>query len=664
VLTSAAHLFSGIRPSTERPAVHQDPPGFLALPLAARVYITAVVGTGVAAVLYSAPLALPQPVLFLALVAASCLTSLWSVTLPLGRATGTTLSMSYSANIMALLLLGPSPAVIVALAGAWTQCRFRCTERPVLHRTLFSTSAVALTMVASGVAYTSMGGIVRPLDLFQLARPLVGAIAAYFVTNTLLTSLVIALATKRELRTVWRDDFLWSGASFIAAGTAGALAALVIAHGYTWPALLLLAPVYLAYRTYRLFIARIDDEKRHAETAGALQRQALEARAQAEHASQIKDQFLAVVSHELRTPLNAILGWSDMLRRDTLEAHMRERAIRTIFDSATRQAQLVDDLLDIARITTGKLRIECQTVDLREPVQDALQVVQHAAEAKGVRLKVVTESGAMSVSGDAARLRQIVWNLLSNAVKFTLPGGVVTVRLRRLGTHASLTVSDTGQGIPAAFLPRVFDAFRQADASTTREQPGLGLGLSIARNLVEAHGGSIEATSDGPGRGAKFVVQLPLSIAADGGGERAGVPAARSANRSSLEGLSVLVVDDDQPSREVIAAQLDHHGAIVMTAPTAATAFDILQIRRVDLMLVDIAMPGEDGYSFIRRVRASNAAMAAIPAAALTAFAREEDRRRALDAGFALHLPKPIDPQALVAAVSTLAAGAAHASAT
>ena len=670
---------------------------FHLLPRAGQAYVAAVIVAGAATFVGFIPRSVPQPWLFAALVLWTCVTSLWKVALPVGKVTGSTLSVSYSANLMTLLLLGPQHAVVAAVAGAWTQCHYRATEPAPVHRTLFSMSTTAITMAASGMVYAALGGVFGPTDAVGLARPLVGAIAVYFLVNTTLIAGAVGMATKRTMLQTWKQDFLWSGASFMVAGSAGAMAAVVISRGEHWKAALIMAPVYLAYRTYEVFVGRLDDERRHTEEAGLLHQQAMAAlrqahaaeralagekerlaktiaemtqlqtlrddllvrertaRAHAEDASRIKDQFLAVVSHELRTPLSAILGWADMLRRDVLEPESRDRAAQTIYSSAKRQAQLIDDLLDVARITSGKLRLERAAIDLRDPVDDAIQIVRPGAEAKGVRIIVDLEAAAVPVFGDAARIQQIAWNLLSNAVKFTPEAGVVYVSLTRTAVGAELRVSDSGQGITADFLPRVFDAFRQEDASTTRVQPGLGLGLSIVKSLVEAHGGTVTVQSDGLNRGATFMARFPIRLVMDRTVPAIAGALERGELATSLDGVSVLVVDDDEASREVIAVHLQCAHATVITAPSAARAFEILRERAVDVLLADIGMPEEDGYSFIRRVRAGTLPhRSSIPAAALTAFARDEDRRQAVDAGFQLHLPKPVEAQLLIAAVANL----------
>jgi signal transduction histidine kinase/CheY-like chemotaxis protein len=529
------------------------------------------------------------------------------------------------------------------------------------------------------------------------ARPLVAAIATYFLVNTSLIAGAIALSTSRTFRDTWRNDFLWSGASFMVAGSAGAFAAIVVQRGEHWKAVLLIAPIYLTYRTYELFTGRLLDQKRHteeiqrlhAETVAALG-QAREAeralaaekerlaaalvemtrledlghqllgreqaaRASAEEASRLKDQFLAIVSHELRTPLNSILGWTDILSKGKLEAAERERALGTIRKSARRQAHLIDDLLDVARIASGKLQLNRSLVDLKDIVRDALLAAQPGAAEKHIHIELDAGEWLGRVFGDAARLQQVVGNLLSNALKFTPAHGAVHVRLRRSGISGELVVTDTGQGIEPEFLASVFEPFRQADGSTTRVHAGLGLGLSIVKNIVDAHGGSVTVHSAGAGRGATFVVRLPIECTEEAEAALPAIAASALRGTPSLEGISVLVVDDDDECRQVVAAQLHGCHAEVLTASSGAQACELLQRERVDVLLADIGMPDEDGYALIRRIRSlSSPAIASIPAAALTAFARDEDRDRALQAGFQLHLTKPVEAPSLVAAVATL----------
>jgi len=643
------------------------------LPRHAQVYVAAVILAGGVAAVAFLPASLPRPALFAVLVVTTCLTSLWKVNLPIAKASGSTLSVSYASNLAALLLLGREQALMVALAGVWTQCTFKAKQPYPLYRTVFSAAAEALTMAATGIVYEQLGGPFQPTTAEGLAKPLVAAIGTYFVVNTILVAGAIAMTTGRGLFRVWRDDFLWSGASFMVAGSVGAMAAVVVARGEHWKAALLVAPVYLTYRTYELFVGRLEDQSKHMAEIRQLHHGTVEAlnqarqaerseqaaRKGAERANRSKDEFLAIVSHELRTPLNSILGWADMLRRGRLDEPRRVRAFQAIYDSARRQAQLIDDLLDVSRIMSGKLRLDVTPVDLCDIVHDALHAIQPTADAKIIRITGEAEPGLGFIEGDSTRLQQIVSNLLSNAVKFTPGGGSVHVRLTRIRDEIELAISDTGQGISAEFLPSVFEPFRQADASTTRVHGGLGLGLSIVKHLVEAHHGSIRADSDGPGRGATFIVRFPVDRA-----RTATIPAAASTrvrerpspDAPSLQGVSVLVVDDDDESRHVVAECLQIHEASVHTATSASDAYATLQREQIDVLLADIAMPGEDGYALIRRVRAGFVpGHATIPAAALTAFAREEDRQLALHAGFQMHLVKPVDPSAVVGAVATLA---------
>jgi len=643
-----------------------------ALPWPAQCYVAFVMVAGAATLVAFFPVTFPRPVLLVALIVLACLTSLWKVNLPIATASGSTLSVSYAADLMALLLLGLQPAIIVAVAGVLMQCSYKVKKSYPLYRTLFSAAAEVLTMTATGIVYQQLGGSLRPLHMAVLARPLVGAIAAYFIVNTSLVAGAIALSSNRSFLTVWRDDFLWSSASFMVAGSAGAMAAVVVARGEHWKAVLLIAPVYLTYRTYEVFVGRLADQTRHMGEMRQLHQSTVEALAQAreaEHAEQAaraaaeranrsKDQFLAVVSHELRTPLNAILGWADMLRRGRLDETRRDRAFQSIYDSARRQAQLIDDLLDVSRIMAGTLRIEWTPVDLKTVVDDAVRAVQPAGDAKNVRITTEADSWLGFIQGDSARLEQVVANLLSNAVKFTPDSGTVHVQLKRVHDCVEVQVRDTGQGMSAEFLPYIFEPFRQADGSTTRVHGGLGLGLSIVKHLVEAHGGSVEAQSAGVGQGATVIARFPIDPACANESDR---PVARAISAVSVETLSldnvrVLVVDDDEESRLVVAEHLRRCRGVVFTATSAADAYDVLRRERVDVLLADIAMPGEDGYTLIRRVREGVVpTSASIPAAAITAFAREEDRLLAVRAGFQMHLAKPVDPDGLVAAVASLA---------
>ena len=382
------------------------------------------------------------------------------------------------------------------------------------------------------------------------------------------------------------------------------------------------------------------------------------AREAAEEASRLKDEFLATLSHELRTPLTAILGWSSMLRDQRLDEKTFRMAVEIVERNARTQQQIVDDILDVSRIITGNLRFNAEPTDLRAVVEAALDTVRHAATARGILLRAEFEPGVGPVMGDPRRLQQVFWNLLSNAVKFTPFGGEVRVRTGREGAHARVEVTDTGSGISPAFLPYVFDRFRQGDQSTTRVHGGLGLGLSIVRHLVELHGGSVRASSEGEGQGSTFTVELPLlrvadcGLRIDEGNEQSAI-----GNRQStlLNGMSVLVVDDEPDALKFLKTMLEMKGARVTAVGSAEAAWDELAGEWPDLLLCDIGMPGEDGYQFIRRVRALETERGrSLPSVALTAYAGEADRAQALEAGFQIHVPKPVEPAALVNAIAGL----------
>ena len=394
-------------------------------------------------------------------------------------------------------------------------------------------------------------------------------------------------------------------------------------------------------------------------------------RRRAEEANRAKDEFLAVVSHELRTPLNAILGWAKMLNAGALSDEQARKAMATIERNAQAQAQLIDDLLDVSRIITGQMRIKGEPVDLPAVVEAAIDIIRPAADAKGVRLQHESDPNVGSLLGDADRLQQVFWNLLSNAVKFTPRGGRVCVRLRRLGGSFVVEVEDSGQGIPAEFLPQVFQRFRQHDASAARKTGGLGLGLAIVRHLVELHGGSVAVASEGLGKGSLLSVRLPINHAFRREepplSERASAPGAAPsrAKPPTLDGLVALVVDDDDDARDLVASVLTSHRARVTAVSSATEALDRLQAERPDVIISDIGMPVDDGYALMERVRAlSPEGGGRTPAIALTAYAHNADRAKALLAGFTAHVTKPIDPKALVDLVASVAARVteAHAS--
>jgi CheY-like chemotaxis protein/nitrogen-specific signal transduction histidine kinase len=397
--------------------------------------------------------------------------------------------------------------------------------------------------------------------------------------------------------------------------------------------------------------------------AAALERERLllaerSARSEAERANRLKDDFVAMVSHELRTPLNAILGWTDLMRQTPGDSALITRGLTVVDRNARLQTQLISDLLDISRVVSGTLRLEMQNVDMVSTIESAIETVEHAAAAKGVAIERHLDPAIGPVTGDGARLQQVVWNLLSNALKFTATGGRVCVRLRQARADAQIVVEDNGAGISPNFLPHVFDRFQQADASRTRRFGGLGLGLSIVKSFVEFHGGTVSAASDGEGRGATFTIMLPLATPplVDATAIAAPSPAATSAIGVSLEGIRVLVVEDEGDAAEYVKRLLEGYGARVVTATSAGEALDAIATMQPDILISDIGLPEIDGYGLLERVRGMEATgVASIPAIALTAFARSEDRTRALLAGYQAHLTKPIESNELVATVASFA---------
>jgi hypothetical protein len=421
------------------------------------------------------------------------------------------------------------------------------------------------------------------------------------------------------------------------------------------------SPLRDANGTIRLWFGTntdIEDQRRMAEERNRLLEAERAARNEAERVSQVKDEFLATLSHELRTPLNAILGWSQILAlsKHADDADLSE-GLRVIESNARAQTRIIEDLLDMSRIINGKIRLDVQQIDLVPVVEAALETVRPAADAKGIRVLKVLDPLAGQVSGDGNRLQQVAWNLLSNAIKFTPRGGRVQVVLERVNSHVELSVIDTGEGIAPTFLPLVFDRFRQADASTTRRHGGLGLGLAIVKQLVELHGGAIWAKSPGPGQGSTFVVALPLSVIHPEP-DPTQQPRRRHPKAAPMTGVNghVLVVDDEPDARRLVRRLLEDCKATVRTASTAAEALAALRAQPPDVLVSDIGMPGEDGYTLIRSVRALDGAQGRdTPAVALTAYARSEDRIRAIQHGFQMHIAKPVEPTELVTIVAALA---------
>jgi len=397
-----------------------------------------------------------------------------------------------------------------------------------------------------------------------------------------------------------------------------------------------------------------------------LLRREQQARAAAEAANRAKDEFLAVLSHELRTPLNAVYGWARLLQAGQVRDEQAERALDAIVRNANAQVQLIDDLLDVSRVVSGKMRLDIRPVDLRTVIEGALDAVRPAAEAKAIRLQSVLDPRAAPITGDSGRLQQVIWNLLMNAVKFTPKGGRVQVRLQRVNSHVEIIVSDTGPGIAPDVLPFIFERFTQADSSSTRAHSGLGLGLALVKHLVELHGGSVDAQSPGEGKGATFVVRLPLTIADIPAGLRPRLHPTASTIEGllpgpRLDGLRVLVVDDDPDALNLASAILTDAGAEVRTCLSAPEALAVLQQWRPHVLVSDIEMPGEDGYSLIRKVRALDSEHGGkTPAVALTAYGRTQDRMLSLTAGYSMHVPKPVDPGELTTIIASVAARPPH----
>jgi signal transduction histidine kinase/ActR/RegA family two-component response regulator len=383
-------------------------------------------------------------------------------------------------------------------------------------------------------------------------------------------------------------------------------------------------------------------------TAEAEHARLLQERSAHAEANRIKDEFLATLSHELRTPLNAVLGWIGLIESGALDADQVDRALATIARNARAQAQLVDDLLDVSRILSGKLKVRTTALDLVEVAEAALDVVRPAARAKALELHADYFARPVLVMGDGDRLQQVVWNLLSNAIKFTPPHGRVELEINGGRGGVELLVRDSGQGIAASFAPHVFDRFRQADSSSTRPHGGLGLGLAIARSIVELHGGTIEAFSNGLGQGATFLMQLPVGLVAERRRDRRSPE-----DTSALQGAQILVVDDQHDERVLLTAIFELVGAVVRTAASVREAFETLSAGGIDLVVSDLAMPGEDGYTLIRRLR-SHAEWRQLPAVAVTAHARPEDRDAVLAAGFDAYVSKPLDRELLLSRASGL----------
>ena len=579
---------------------------------------------------------------------------------------------------LTLLLFGGAAAILVsALEGI--AATLVISKRP---RTILFNSAILATSTFFTVAVLNwtVGPPAQIVDKGFTAA-FFGAVCTMalvqYVANTTLIAVEKASKIKESTWYTWRTFYLWTSVTYFAgASAAGIIAIMIRTYGFyavvaTVPIILIICFTYQTYlknieaseaqteaaRTHVLELSRyISELQRSEEAREQLLLRAERARSEAEAANRIKDEFLATLSHELRTPLTSLLGWSSVLREARRDEKVLNQGLDAIDRNAHVQAQLIDDLLDVSRIVSGKLHLDVRPLDIGSVTRAAINIVQPAADAKGITLDYWAQPGLGAISADSARLQQIIWNLLSNAVKFTPHGGEIHIRVARDDANASVTVTDTGQGIAPEFLPRVFDRFRQADSSTTRSFGGLGLGLAIVRHLVELHGGTVSAHSDGVGKGAIFSASFPLLTDRSGPIAILQSGEIHASELRSLDGLRVLLVDDEVETREIISTVVERTGAEVKTCMNAREGLMELIAWRPHVILSDIAMPDEDGYSFINRVRSLPQDEGGnTPAAALTAYARDEDRKQALAAGYQMHIAKPIGAGQLVNMIAKLA---------
>ena len=579
---------------------------------------------------------------------------------------------------LTLLLYGGAAAIVVsALEGIAATLIISKRPRTILFNSAILAASTFFTVAVLNWRFGSPVDIIANGFTRRFFIAICVMALVQYVANTTLIAIEKSNKIDESVWNTWRTYYLWTSVTYFAGASAAGIIAILIKN-YNFYAIVATVPIILiiffTYQTYlknieasveqteaaRLHVEElskyITDLQRSEEAREQLLVRAERARAEAEAANRIKDEFLATLSHELRTPLTSLLGWSSVLREARRDEKVLNQGLEAIDRNARVQAQLIDDLLDVSRIVSGKLNLDVRPLDITSVARAAINVVRPAADAKGIVLDYWAEPGLGAICADSARLHQIVWNLLSNAVKFTPNGGRIHVRVDQDGSDARVTVKDTGQGIDAEFLPRVFDRFRQADSSTTRSFGGLGLGLAIVRHLVELHGGTVSAHSDGVNKGASFSATFPLladrseSVAVAQSGE------VSVAEFRSLDGLRVLLVDDEPEAREIISTVIERTGAQVTACTSASEALAKLSEWKPDVILSDIAMPDEDGYSFIGKVRSLPRDKGGeTPAAALTAYARDVDRRQALAAGYQMHIAKPIGASQLVHMVARLA---------
>lgn len=645
----------------------------------ARVYMWSIVGFGSVITLISIyQLRYVQLDLrFVLLAILVTITSLVAVRIP--RVSGRITLADTFVFLTMFLFGGPAAVTMSALEGVSTTLLISKKPRTILLNAAMLASSTFVTVV---VLYFLVGSPAQVSattysDSYFVTICLMALVQ--YVTNTVLISIEKSWKINASVWRTWKTYYLWTSITYFAGASAAGIAANLIAT-YGFYAVLVTVPiVVIIYFTYTTYLKNIEaslvqaelaqqhveelsgyiaELKRSEEVRGQLLQREQRARTEAEAANRIKDEFLATLSHELRTPLTCLLGWACLLRGEPDDERLHEKGIEAIERSAKIQAQLIDDLLDVSRIISGKLNLKVRPVDVSSAIEAAINVVRPAANAKGIQLHYKKASSIGTISGDPGRLQQVVWNLVSNAVKFTPEGGYIEVRVECVDSHVRIIVADTGEGISAEFLPQVFDRFRQADSSTTRKYGGLGLGLAIVRHLVELHGGTVHAESPGKSLGSTFSASFPL-LAERPQPEQVNQNGRRTA-AAALAGVRVLVLDDEPDARQIISTVIERTGAEVKTCESVPEALLVLQQWHPDVVMSDIAMPDEDGFSFINKVRSLPVEQGGeTPAAAFTAYARDEDRKRVLDAGFQMHIPKPVSSSQLVAMLASLTGRAA-----
>lgn len=643
----------------------------------AKMYMWSIVGFGSVITLISMNQLrlVPLDLRFVVLALLVIISSLVAVRIP--RVSGRITIADTFIFLTMLLFGGPAAVLMSVLEGVSTTLLISKKPRTILLNAAVLASSTFVTVVVLHLLVGPPAQIVTATYSANFFVAICLMALVQYVTNTALIAVEKSSKTSTSIWQTWKTYYLWTSITYFAGASAAGIAANLMGT-FGFYAIIATAPIIvIIYFTYDTYLKNIEsslvqaeiahhhveelsgyiaDLKRSEEVRGQLLKSEQRARGEAEAANRIKDEFLATLSHELRTPLMSLLGWACLLRESPVDETLHAKGMEAIERNARIQAQLIDDLLDVSRIISGKLNLQIRPLEVSSAIEAAIAIVRPAANAKSIQLVYKKDPSIGAISGDAARLQQVVWNLLSNAVKFTPEGGYIEVRVESVDSHVRITVADTGQGISAEFLPQVFDRFRQGDSSTTRNYGGLGLGLAIVRHLVELHGGTVHAESLGEGLGATFSAVFPLLAERpqpEDGGQNGNRPIKSS---TALNGLRVLVVDDEADARQIISTVIERTGAEVKACESASEALRLLQQWHPDVLMSDIAMPGEDGYSFINKVRSLPVDQGGhTPAAAFTAYAREEDRKRALDAGFQMHIAKPVTSSKLVAMLAHLA---------